>query len=1210
MKWLVLALLVVVLSSFVSGVYVEDKVQELLDARLPEVSVVSRTVSSTATMDVEQPEFNVIVMLNKDKAVTNTSVDLARVRHTYSTFEGFSGNFTYSEILELIENDAVKGIYYNHRVQAFLQDSAPLINATEVWPLQVNGMNLTGAGQTVCVLDTGVDYTHPDLGGGWGNKVIAGYRSLFNRGDQQDCSTNNAACMDDNGHGTHVAGIIAANGGLRGVAPDAKIAAVKVLEQSGGGWTSDIVAGIDWCNDNSDTYNISIISMSLGGTPYNDTYCQNSYNAPITTAASNNISVVVATGNEGNTTQIASPACVEEAIRVAATTKQDFVTDYSDRWSLDLLLAPGGIWNGPSYSEIVSLFSLNVKNNPYLCFLENQYGQCFDNTYKVTINSQDNYIRSSGTSMAAPHVSGAIAIINQYLKERNQSMTPKEIEQLLNDTGKPIFDDETGLYFSRIDVFAAIQELTSFPEVILHSPRNGTITKENVTFNCSATSDVDLTTATLTIWNSTGLYLENTTTLDGTEAAFNQTLEEGNYEWNCRFTNNQGNEAFAADNYQLTIDLTPPNITIDNPVEGFYNTANITLNFTAIDALSNISHCWYMLNNTQTNLPNCTNTTLTNLTDGEHTVFVYANDTLNNTNQANITFTVDTIPPNITIHSPANQIYSNETILINATAEDLHLESVWFIHNNETISIPSEVNFTEGQHTVIIYANDSAGNINQTNVTFSVDLNPPVFIRNNVISPVMYEDNKSYNFSAQWFDISPIESFLVFNNSEFNITEGPHTITNLSAGAHEYYFWANDSFGRISQTANFTLLILEPENTTILAEMQTLTPSENITTIILPSNSPTESITITNTTKLNLSFIAENNSAKIQKNLTVSQNNHSIRISENTTITGNESWDKLFLLPDITNSDNLSLSAQSIDLVLKIGSEQQLNFSKPVNITLAGMQGKRAAWTSGFSGSLTPISNKCKNSSNPVTVPCYKDKGNDLVIWTNHASTYAAYTPHPPPPTGGGGGGGGGSSAMGAPPPQNISRGITIPFFNTQAHTQTEWHNLSRFDWIIKAIAVIPTENTSRIDLSFRKISDTEFELLTNNSFESITLLVEETDYILTNEDDIFIIENRTIKISKTGTFRFTFPPEPDPEDIPESVSQETEITSTEEIELQKEQEGWTNIQTIAFFFALGVMLSGIFVVLFVFKPKKPKDEHLKNLIKEINDLSKQNKYK
>ena len=245
---------------------------------------------------------------------------------------------------ELEENPNVERISLVGTKRIFLQDSVPLINASYSNSLVLNGVNLTGKGQTVCIIDTGVNYSHPDLGGCFGAncKVIGGY----------DFVNNDADPMDDNGHGTHVAGIIAANGSINGVAPEAKIVALKVCNSGGSCSDNNVISAINWCVGNSSVYNISVISMSLGGAFNFTSYCdsdttENSdiYAAPINSAFAKNISFAISSGNSGNSTSVSSPACIQNATRVGATTKSDGIASYSNRWALDMLFAPGSAIN-------------------------------------------------------------------------------------------------------------------------------------------------------------------------------------------------------------------------------------------------------------------------------------------------------------------------------------------------------------------------------------------------------------------------------------------------------------------------------------------------------------------------------------------------------------------------------------------------------------------------------------------------------------------------------------------------------------------------------------------------------------------------------------------------------------------------------------------------------------------------------------------------
>ncbi|MGI5520137.1 S8 family serine peptidase [Micromonospora sp. CA-259024] len=177
-----------------------------------------------------------------------------------------------------------------------------------------NGRPLRGGGVNVAVIDTGIDYTHPSLGGGFGpgHKVVGGY----------DFVNDDADPMDDQSHGTHVAGIIAGTGaggamGVTGVAPDATLTAYKVLDASGSGYDDDIIAALEAAVDPANPYRADLINMSLGGS--------GDGHDPVGRAASAavkaGVTVVAAAGNEGpGERTMGSPALADGVLAVAAST--------------------------------------------------------------------------------------------------------------------------------------------------------------------------------------------------------------------------------------------------------------------------------------------------------------------------------------------------------------------------------------------------------------------------------------------------------------------------------------------------------------------------------------------------------------------------------------------------------------------------------------------------------------------------------------------------------------------------------------------------------------------------------------------------------------------------------------------------------------------------------------------------------------------------
>ena len=277
--------------------------------------------------------------VNKDKnKITGLSIKSSEIDNIFlndytNLFNGVVVQLSPEEIEKIKELNFVKEIYPNNEVHISLSDSIPLIEADQIWQLDRNLNDCTSSGEecltgkdiTIAILDTGVDYTHPDLRG----KVIDQYCycEAISRNRLHCCPNNLAfqegdnAAMDDNGHGTHVAATAAGNGILKGVAPDANIIAIKVLASSGSGLLSDIISGIERAidpnNDGDYSDRVDIISMSLG-LPFGMN------NDPVSQAVDNAIELgtvaVIAAGNSGPRERtIGSPGTSKKAITVGAS---------------------------------------------------------------------------------------------------------------------------------------------------------------------------------------------------------------------------------------------------------------------------------------------------------------------------------------------------------------------------------------------------------------------------------------------------------------------------------------------------------------------------------------------------------------------------------------------------------------------------------------------------------------------------------------------------------------------------------------------------------------------------------------------------------------------------------------------------------------------------------------------------------------------------
>ncbi len=269
----------------------------------------------------------------------------------------------------LLKHGKILSIDENAANEHFLLQSLPLINQP---PVATAGYQ--GAGATVAVLDTGADYTLPAFGScaapGGACKVV--YAADFAPSDSS---------LDDDGHGTNVAGI------ALGVASDSKIAALDVFRADGYAYISDIIRAINWCVTNKATYNIASLNMSLGSGRYNSGVLPaDSWGTAIQHAVDAGILVVAASGNQGYKDSLALPAAYANVVSVGAvydsgmggmswgggctdyTTNADQVTCFSNSASFLTVLAPG-----------------------------------------ATIDAAG--ISMSGTSQASPHVAGAAAVL-------------------------------------------------------------------------------------------------------------------------------------------------------------------------------------------------------------------------------------------------------------------------------------------------------------------------------------------------------------------------------------------------------------------------------------------------------------------------------------------------------------------------------------------------------------------------------------------------------------------------------------------------------------------------------------------------------------------------------------------------------------------------------------------------------------------------------
>ncbi len=311
---------------------------------------------------------------------------------------------------QLLHMAEVESVTENSTVIPHLAESLPLINTPGT-----QSAGATGSGTSVAVLDTGVNYTLS----AFGSCTVPGVPSSCKVAYVQDFAPDDGS-LDDSGHGTNVSGIVL------GVAPDANILGLDVFELDGRAHYDVIVSALDWVLDNRITYNIQSVNMSFGEGRYSLACPAHSVALSIRDLKDAGITSAVSSGNDGYLDSLAAPACAPDAVSVGAvydanvgsmlyssctdtTTAPDKVTCFSNSSALLTMLAPGAL--------ITSTGST-----------------------------------MAGTSQAAPHVAGAVAVI----KGQDGTLTVNEVVTRLTVKGEPVTDSRNSIVKPRLDLYASV----------------------------------------------------------------------------------------------------------------------------------------------------------------------------------------------------------------------------------------------------------------------------------------------------------------------------------------------------------------------------------------------------------------------------------------------------------------------------------------------------------------------------------------------------------------------------------------------------------------------------------------------------------------------------------------------------------------------------------------------------------------------------------
>ncbi len=300
-------------------------------------------------------------------------------------------------------------------VRIRLADSVPLIGATKVWDAGV-----TGLGIKVGVIDTGIDPSHLDFKG-----RIAYFRDFTGLGQG-----------DGHGHGSHVAGIIGGSGAMsegryRGVAPGCLFVVERVLDATGSGATSDVMAGVE----DAVREGARVINLSLGSNGSSDG--EDPLSLICKEAVKHGVFVVVAAGNEGpGAKTIGSPGAAADVATIGASDDADDIAGFSSRGPTeDGRVKPDIVFPG------VDIVSCRASNT----YMGEKVGAW--------------YTRASGTSMATPHAAGSAALLLQA----NPRLTPLEIKGILQFTAHNLGCDENTQGKGRGDIWRAYKAALPAP---------------------------------------------------------------------------------------------------------------------------------------------------------------------------------------------------------------------------------------------------------------------------------------------------------------------------------------------------------------------------------------------------------------------------------------------------------------------------------------------------------------------------------------------------------------------------------------------------------------------------------------------------------------------------------------------------------------------------------------------------------------------------
>jgi len=716
--------------------------------------------------------------------------------------KGFSARLSPGQVKQLRQDPDVAFVAPDRRVEA--SGTVPLAAGEPTPPAGVRRMQAATSTTTrqasdfgVAVIDTGIDLSHPDL------NAVSG----------TNCVTPGASAQDDEGHGTHVAGTIGAknNGsGVVGVAPGTKLYGVKVLDSTGSGSWSQIICGLDWVAANSASLKIKVANMSLGGPGSNDNNCGNSDGDPLHLAVCRvsqaGVSQVVAAGNSGwdiGDSPPDTPAVYPEVLTVTAMSDSDGKSG---------ALGPAPSCRTGESDDASASFSNYATRLADRAHMLAAPGVCITSTLRG-----GGYGPMSGTSMASPHVAGAVALC---LGEGGAAgpcagMSSGQVIEHMRGEAQAHSTSDSGYGFagdpSRPNLWA------DYFGYLAHADQDTTPPDTQITAGPSTTSG---STSAQFAFNAGEPGASFECRLDAgawracSSPSSYSALAEGSHSFSVRAKDSAGNTDPTPATRSWTVDTTPPDSAIDTGPAGSTNDSTPTFGFSSPDGSARFE-CridgggWSSCSSPHT---------LPALPDGAHSFEVRAVDAAGNADAspASRSLTIDTQAPAVTLRSPAPGAATRDAtpalsgdaggapgdsptvsvkIYVGSSSSGTPLQTVTALSSAGGWSVELPAALSDGPYTAVAEQADGAGNAGRSvPVNFSVDTAPPDTSLPGGPKPLTNDATPSFELASSEA-ASRFECRL--DGGAWTACSSPHTAQALSDGEHTFAARAVDRAGNV-----------------------------------------------------------------------------------------------------------------------------------------------------------------------------------------------------------------------------------------------------------------------------------------------------------------------------------------------------------------------------------------------------------------------------